>query len=128
CVSIYMAGCAFPKADLPDPLVGCWYGEDYQPVFQRKASWLMNRRADGTFIIEFRTIELGLRLPVQTEEGRWTHKDGKYTTFTTKVAGEEVDTSDLHYTDEYEVRSLNDIEMTYYHPGVKQTFTSKKVA
>ncbi len=127
--SLHLAGCApfGPQLRSNDPLVGCWYGEDYQPVFQRRAGWLMNRRADGTFTIEFRTVERGVSLPIQTEEGRWTHDNGQYTTFTTKVAGEEIDKTDPHYTDTYEVRSVNDVEMTYYHPGVKQTFRSKRV-
>ena len=130
CVTLYFAGCASPnliKQEPVDHLVGCWYGEDYQPVFQRKAGWLMNRKSDGTFTIEFRTVERGLHLPIQTEEGRWTYQNGKYTTATTNVAGESIDTSDPQYTDEYEVMSLSDTEMIYYHPGVKQTFVSKKV-
>lgn len=88
----------------------------------------MNRKPDGTFVIEFAANERGVDLPVQTEEGRWNHKDGVYTTLTLRVAGRAVDTSDPQYADSYEVKSVGDGLITYYHPKMKLTFTSKKVA
>lgn len=128
--SVALAACSsdFPKPSPNDPLVGCWSGEDFQPVFQRKAKWFMNRKPDGTFVIEFAANERGVDLPVQTEEGRWNHKDGVYTTLTLRVAGRAVDTSDPQYADSYEVKSVGDGLITYYHPKMKLTFTSKKVA
>lgn len=125
-----LAACSsdLPKPDPNDPLVGCWSGEDFQPVFQRKAQWFMNRRADGTFVIEFSANERGVGLPVQTEEGKWNHKDGVYTTVTLRVSGRSVDSSDPQYTDSYQVKSVVDNLLTYYHPKMKLTFTSKKVA
>jgi hypothetical protein len=111
-----------------EQLIGCWYGEDYQPLIQRYAGWLMNRKPDGRFTIEFRTIEKGVRLPIQMEEGHWTYRAGKYVTLTTRIAGEDVDTSNPQYTDEYEVKSINGSEMVYFHPGVNQTFKSRRVA
>ncbi len=91
---------------------------------RRLKPWLMNRREDGTFTIEFRTVKAGSRLPIQTEEGRWKYQDGRYTTITTIVKGKAVDP---HYVDEYELKSLSENEMTYYHLGIKQTFSSKRV-
>lgn len=88
----------------------------------------MNRRADGTFSIEFAANERGVDLPVQSEEGKWHHKDGMCTTLTLRVAGNSVDTKDPQYTDTYEVKSLVGGLLTYYHPKMKLTFTSKKVA
>jgi hypothetical protein len=125
-----LAGCVseMPKPSLDDPLIGCWAGEDFQPVFQRRAAWFMNRNAEGAFTIEFAALERGIALPVQKEEGRWSHKAGSYTTRTTTVGGHLVDPEDPQYTDTYEVQSLADGVMTYYHLKMKMTFTSKKVS
>jgi hypothetical protein len=129
-IPLLLAACAIAPetSSSVDPLVGCWYGEDFQPVLQRKVAWFMNRKADGTFTIEFRNVERGLQLSIQTEEGRWTHKDDKYTTVTTSVAGEPVDTADPHFTDTYVITSLTDGVMKYYQPKMNMTFTSKKVS
>ena len=123
------AGCSsdLPKPSPNDPLIGCWSGEDFQPVLQRKAGWFMNRRPEGIFTIEFAATERGVALPIQTEEGRWTHHDGTYTTVTTRISGNPVDSKDPQYTDVYEVKSVAGGVMTYYHAKTKLTFTSKKV-
>ena len=128
--SLTLTACApeFPKPNPSDPLVGCWSGEDFQLVFQRKAKWFMNRQSDGTFSIEFAANERGVDLPIQVEDGKWNHKDGMYTTLTLRVAGKSVDTKDPQYTDTYEVKSVVDGLFTYYHPKLKLTFTSKQVA
>jgi hypothetical protein len=86
------------------------------------------RKADGAFTIEFAAIERGIALAVQTEEGHWSHKAGSYTTRTTKVGGQLVDPEDPQFTDTYEVKSVADGVMTYYHAKAKMTFTSKKVS
>lgn len=88
----------------------------------------MNRKADGTFTIEFAATERGVALPIQTEEGRWTHKDGTYTTMTLRVSGQAVDSKDPHYTDTYEIKAVADGVMTYYHPTMGITFRSRKVS
>ena len=66
--------------------------------------------------------------PIRSEEGRWTHSNGKYTTVTTRVAGEPVDTNDPQFTDEYIVESLAGDVMTCYHARLNLTFTSRKVS
>ncbi len=128
--TLAITACApdLPKPNPSDLLVGCWSGEDFQPVFQRKAKWFMNRKPDGTFTIEFSATERGVELPIQIEEGKWNHKDGAYTTLTLRVAGNSIDPKDPQYTDTYEVKSIADGLFTYYHPKMKLTFTSKKVA
>jgi hypothetical protein len=125
-----LTGCGskIQRPSLDDPLIGCWAGEDFQPVFQRRAAWFMNRKADGAFTIEFAAIERGIALSVQTEEGHWHHQAGNYTTRTTKVGGRLVDPEDPQFTDTYEVKSVAGGVMTYYHAKVKITFTSKKVS
>ena len=128
--SIALGACTadLPKPNPSDPLVGCWAGEDFQPVFQRRAKWFMNRKSDGTFSIDFAANERGVDLPIQIEEGKWNHKDGMYTTLTLRVAGSSVDAKDPQYTDTYEVKSVVDGVFTYFHPKMKLTFSSKKVA
>ncbi|MDR3481761.1 MAG: hypothetical protein P4L91_13730 [Burkholderiaceae bacterium] len=122
-----LIGCSSVPPDssrLTNRLVGCWYGEDYQPVFGQKAGWLMNRHEDGTFTIEFRTVKAGQNMHKQTEKGNWKYHDGRYTTITTSVAGVNIEP---YYVDEYEIKSLTENEMTYYHDKAKQTFSSRRV-
>jgi hypothetical protein len=125
-----LIGCSsdMPKPSFDDPLIGCWAGEDFQPVFQRRATWFMNRKGDGTFTIEFAAIERGIAQSIQSEEGRWSHQGSSYTTRTTKVGGNPVNIENPQYTDTYEVQSVAEGVMTYYHPIVRMTFTSMKVS
>jgi hypothetical protein len=119
-----------PKLALPavgDSLIGCWSGEDYQPVTQKRMVWFMQRRSDGTFTIEFTPTERGPSASSQTEEGIWTHANGKYTTITQRIAGRAVGTRDPHFTDEYDVSSQSDGTLRYQHRRAQVTFTSKKV-
>ena len=86
----------------------------------------MQRRADGTFIVEFKPLPVGDHVP-QLEEGLWSHKNGSYVTVTTKVAGRNVDTSKAEYTDIYHVESHERGVLTYRHQKLGATFTSKQV-
>jgi len=127
-VPLLLIGCSnvpISQERTADYLRGCWYGEDYQPLLGSKASWLMNRKKDGTFSIEFRTVTAGERLPVQTESGDWKFENGRYITITKVVAGKDVTP---YYVDEYEIKSFASNEMVYFHAGVKQEFSSKKVS
>lgn len=128
--SIFLSGCAsFPgQSKARDALVGCWYGEDTQANLEPRVDWLMNRKQDGTFTVEFRARESSQNLPIQTEEGYWWRNGDTYTTITTTVAGEKMDTSNPQYTDVYEIISKKNNEISYYHPETKQTFTAKKVS
>ena len=123
-----LAGCSStpPTASsVRSSLEGCWYGEDYQPVFRARSGWLMNRKADGTFSIEFRAVGSGPHTAIQTEGGRWGYADGKYTTVTTVIDGKAVEPP---YVDDYELKSISDSQMTYYHAEMNMTFTSRRVA
>lgn len=125
-----LAACA--QSDVPkierDALVGYWAGEDYQPALQRKASWLMNRKPDGTFKIEFHVRQPDGSVSTQIEEGVWMLVDGLYRTVTNRINDRPVDGSKPQFTDEYEVRVINQTEMSYYHLRAKQVFKSKKVS
>ena len=128
-------------------LEGCWYGEDYQPAIQNRAGWLINRKADGTFSIEFRTVGSGSHIAtrtetdgtisieirmvgsgshivIQTESGHWAYSDGKYRVITSVIDGKAVEPP---HVDDYVLKSISDTQMTYYHVGKKITFTSKRV-
>ena len=87
----------------------------------------MHRTQDGKFTIQFTTSEGGKVLPIQTEEGQWTHKNGRYTTRTLKVNGNPMSTTDPQYLDEYEVQAISSTEMTYRHLKMNITFQSLKV-
>lgn len=127
--SILLFGCSSfsGQSKAREALLGCWYGEDLQANLERRVGWLIERKQDGTFTVEFRSLG-EQHLPIQTEEGYWSLTGNTYTTITATVAGDKVDTSNPQYTDVYEIKSKKGGEMSYYHPGTKQAFTAKKVA
>ena len=85
--------------------------------------WLMNRRADGTFTIEFRARDGA----VQREEGTWRDEGSNYTTVTMKINCEPVDQNDPQFTDTYEIRSFANGGMAYYHARMNITFKAQQV-
>jgi hypothetical protein len=111
-----------------DPLIGHWYGEDYQPVIRDKAKWLMHLRQDGTFTIIFRRYSDGKVTLEQTEAGRWSYRNGLYATLTQTINGKSVDLEDDTYHDLYLVEQLNDKEMIYKQLKTGVVFRSKKVS
>ena len=104
-------------------LVGCWLGEDFQPVMGESAKWLMHRKLDGTFEIEFRSRDG----TVQREEGTWVDQGSRYTTVTLRIDGEPVDVNDPQFTDTYEIRSVTAGFMEYHHTSMNITFKAQKV-
>jgi hypothetical protein len=105
-------------------LIGCWQGHDYQPVLGQSATWLMQRKPDGTFQIEFHSSSQ----PIQREAGRWKVDGEKYTTITMSIDGVPVDARDPQFTDIYLLREVTAESMTYFHARMNITFKSKKVA
>lgn len=63
----------------------------------------------------------------QVEEGRWSYRNGQYTTVTTKINGAPIDSDDPHFKDTYATISVTDRSMTYRHAGHGITFTSNRV-
>lgn len=88
----------------------------------------MDRRADGTFVIEFTPIPNDSGSRPQTEDGIWTHSNGAYKTITLRVNGKPVNTGDEHYSDVYEVVSLDGGVLKYHHKRMNVTFQSEKVS
>ena len=127
-----LTGCASPpqpanstsSAASTSEWIGCWYGEDFQPVMGQSSSWLMNRKSNGTFEIEFWSWAPTGKLNRQTEAGRWTSTKENYTTVTTAIDGNLLQKS---YADSYEIRSFNGNEVVYFHSQAKLTFKSRKV-
>lgn len=122
-----VSGCSTNAVVALEPskiLVGCWEGRDFQPVLGTSAKWLMQRRADGTFDIEFRTPGR----PPQRETGRWSVEGSTYTTITLTVDNEPVDVRDPQFTDIYQLKDLSAHSMTYFHRKMNMTFQSIKVA
>ena len=122
-----IAGCATApdgNRDLAKLMVGCWEGRDFQPVFDRHASWFLQRHADGTFEIEFRVPGQ----PPQRETGSWRVAGATYTTVTTTVDDQPVDLHDPHFTDVYELGDVSARSMAYSHPASGMNFQSSRVA
>ena len=78
-------------------------------------------------MIKFRPATDGPTDSAQVEEGRWSYGNGQYTTVTTKVNGNPIDSDDPHFNDTYAVISVTDQSMTYGHAGHGITFTSNRV-
>jgi hypothetical protein len=122
-----VSGCSSDAIVTVDPtktLVGCWEGNDYQPVLGASAKWLIQRRADGTFDIEFTAAG---KTP-QRESGRWRVEGRTYTTTTLAIGSESVDIKDPQFTDVYQLKDLSPNAMTYFHVKMNLTFQSIKVA
>jgi hypothetical protein len=84
----------------------------------------MQRRADGTFEIEF-------RLPnrrTQRETGRWKVEGRTYTTVTLSIDGKAVDAGDPRFTDVYILEDLKPDSMSYFHPKMNLKFKSIRVS
>ena len=103
-------------------LAGYWYSEDYQPSLRVTVQELTQRRADGTYEDEFRRYENCLLVFRQREAGTWTFDGDRFHTITTSIDG-----SLAHFEDEYEVRSLSDKEVRYFHPKSGAVFTDTRV-
>ena len=122
-----ISGCSTTPTTSLEPsrlLIGCWEGKDYQPVLGQSAKWLMQRRSDGTFDIEFRAQGQ----PPQRETGRWRVEGTTYTTVTLTIDDEPVDVRDPQFTDVYQLKDLSANSMTYFHSKMNMTFQSIKVA
>lgn len=122
-----LLGCTAGPVVVADPsklLIGCWEGKDFQPVLGQTAQWMMQRRSDGSFEIEFRSTG---RRP-QREAGKWKVEGNTYTTMTLTINGSPVDVRDPQFTDVYELRDLTADSMAYFHAKANVTFRSIKVA
>lgn len=105
-------------------LVGLWYGEGFQPLWDREAQWMADRRADGTFEIEFRIVyqcQVEMR---QVETGVWDVSDETLRTVTETIDGIEVDMPILQ---EYVIESFDGDHFSYRHLGTGAAFQARRV-
>ncbi|MDP5138462.1 lipocalin family protein [Rheinheimera baltica] len=109
---------------LKERVVGCWYGESFQPVFENVSAWLIRRDTNGNFSIEFRSVDSSGEVGIQSESGTWEIKSGIYSTVTTGVAGQKVSPP---YIDVYTIQSLSAKKLTLIHDETKLKFESKRV-
>ncbi len=123
CVALVSCGKTKALDEQSSSLLGCWSGDDFQPVLGQTTMWLMERRSDGTFRVEFQPKDGKL----QIEEGTWRHKGSSYTTATSEINGKLVDASNPIYADEYEIKLLANGFMEYHHTRMKVNFKARKV-
>lgn len=101
--------------------VGRWMGNQYVEGRDFTQQWVMDRREDGTFTIEF-SINDGFTIQRQTETGTWSYANCLYKTVTLTVGG-----YSSHYTDAYHVRALSDAFMEYVHVASGRVYQSFRV-
>ena len=112
-------------------MVGKWYGE--QPAKEGgKRQWIVERKRDGTYKINFRVYRETGELSESAEVGQWAVSGPVYLSmFRGRVRGNNivpVDPSDPYNYDAYEILELNDEIFKYRHYELGATFTLKKVA
>lgn len=108
-------------------LEGYWYGESYQPSLRETTQELIDRRADGTFEIEFRLYKHCTLAFEEKEAGRWSLNGRIYHTDTLYVNGRAVDAKLPYYQDDYAIEKLEEGVFTSRHLKSGVRSTSRKV-
>lgn len=100
-------------------LTGRWYGEGYQGRIY--LHWITERMPGGFFAVEFRQYEECRLVREQKESGRWSFKDGLYSTVTTEINGKSV-----AFSDDYIVDSLEADVFRYHHREKGMSFVARR--
>ncbi len=106
---------------------GRWYGEDYEQDPGVRTQWLNYRAADGTFSVEFRqyrNCQLEMR---QIESGHWSLVGSVYTMVTEWVEFSLILPGEPHYTEVYDVVTLEARAMSYRHRRTGILFKARQV-
>lgn len=122
-VSLFLGGCAIFNPGYP--LVGCWQGEGYQPMLKADSTWLMQRKANGTFAVEVALITPGRPARKVLETGTWYGTRASYTSVTETVDGRPLRPKQPHV---YRIDSFQDGQMTYLHFATGVGFSARKVS
>ncbi|WP_152527632.1 MULTISPECIES: hypothetical protein [unclassified Afipia] len=104
-------------------LEGYWYSEGYQPFARQYMQWMIHRKPDRSFIVEFRhyrNCELSKR---QTEGGIWIATQKGWRTETKTINGSH---SKEPLIDDYEITKGSDLEIEYKHVATGQVWTARK--
>lgn len=140
--ALMLAGCASTPAvervkpyDQKDSaqrgmMVGTWYGE--APLKEGgQRLWLINRQADGTFMVEFLITEADGNHWRQAEAGIWGYSAGVYFTKTMAIGRpgrlSEVDPTEANYDDTYAVKSLTEDALSIQSLTFGDIFSVKRV-
>ena len=72
----------FKNSEIDGRFVGVWQGTDHGKFFKGETNtWIVNRKADGTFMISFKTIHSDDRVSYSEEVGYWCVKGDDYFEF-----------------------------------------------
>ena len=105
---------------------GYWYGRGYQPELRKTMEWLVIRRSDGGYAVEFRDYNNCQLKSVHVETGRWTVSGNIMTIKTLTVDGHPVPDTP-YYTDRYDILELDDDKMRIVHERTKQEWSLQRV-
>jgi hypothetical protein len=119
--------CANEPATAASPLEGSWFGERAEPGTGDLIQWLVHRRSDGTYTIEFHVYR-DCNLPdIWREAGIWRFSENLYFTVTLEVAGTPTDVNNPFYQDTYRVESITPTEMRYTHLKSGRAYSVRRV-
>lgn len=104
-------------------VAGLWFGEGYQPALQMSTTWLMNRKDDGTFRVDFRRYRDCVLVFQQVEEGRWKQDGLRYFTTTTSI-----DSQPFEASDEYRIDEISTVTMRYTHLKSNNQFEARRIS
>lgn len=111
-------------------LIGRWLGESKVKNGGPTVKTLSERRADGTFVVQFRMEGAG-KVRDQVEAGFWGFSGGIYFTLTRAIKHgarfDPVDATDASFYDAYKALVISPSEFSYRSLSTGEQFTVKKV-
>lgn len=119
-----LAVCSPALATSDRDLVGLWYGEGYQPMWDREAQWMAERRPDGTFEIEFRIVYQCQVEHRQVETGHWTVVDETLRAVTETIDGVILD---VPLRQDYVIEEFGGDQFRYRHVRTGIEFSARRV-
>lgn len=112
-------------------LIGSWRGE--APVKTGgKRTWIIERKSDGTFQVDFTHTDQKGMVFKQSEAGIWGTSAGYYFTATRAYVDSrgatKVDTTDPTFYDVYKITKLSSDEFEYRNLSTGNQFVTKRVS
>lgn len=140
CFGVFLVGCGTKPYSAPPiserqsyqwkALCGKWYGKSTLDS-NEKREWLVNRSNDGSYVIEFITIDQDGNRERIVEKGEWgVSGDIYFTTFKSQISeSREVpaDSTDPANRDSYKILKLNDTTFRYKHLRTQGKYEVTKV-
>jgi hypothetical protein len=121
-VLLLSASCGASQQPVTQSVAGLWFGEGYQAALRTNTSWLMNRKDDGTFRVEFRRYQDCVLVFQQVEEGRWKQDGLRYSTATRSIDGQPFEADD-----EYRIDEITGTTMRYMHIRSNNQFEARRI-